>query len=90
MKVELKHSPNPDIPGYWTPPEDSGKSKWIEVASFEEASKVCQDFIERNELGGGNWSGGAIKDNNKLIGYVSYNGRVWPIKKLDKQIHLRV
>ena len=47
------------------------------VKTFKEASEACVKFIDDNELGGGNWSGGLIKKNGKAIANVSYNGRVW-------------
>lgn len=56
-----------------------GKKKIVKVKSFEEASKICRKYIEDNGLGGGNWTGGAIRDDSGAeIGRVSYNGRVWP------------
>jgi hypothetical protein len=58
----------------------------VEVDSFEKASLLCQQFIARNELGGGNWAGGLITDGRKPIAYVSYNGRVWKITK-DAPVH---
>lgn len=80
MKVKLSHSPNPDIRGgYWTDPIDSGRQTWVEVSGFPEASKVCRDYIEKNGLGGGNWTGGQVKDSGAHVARVSYNGRVWGI-----------
>lgn len=79
MRVKLASVGNPDFrqdpnkPVYGCEP-----NKLQPVSSFKQASKVCMKFIKDNELGGGNWSGGEIFDeNNKLIGYVSYNGKVW-------------
>lgn len=78
MKVKLSHASNPDIPGYWEPPIDSGRPRWVSVETFRQASEVCREFIERNGLGGGNWMGGEVRDkDDKPIAYVSYNGRVW-------------
>lgn len=48
------------------------------VASFAEASAAVRNYIEQHQLGGGNWTGGLITDQQgTLIGYVSFNGRVW-------------
>lgn len=79
MTVELAHGRNPDIQGggYWTLPLDSGKAHLVAVKDYSEASKVCMNFIERNGLGGGNWSGGKIRKDGKMIAHVSFNGRVW-------------
>lgn len=79
MKVTLKsvgnpdHNQNPNLPMY-----GAKKNSVVTVKSFKEASEVCSKFIEDNDLGSGNWSGGEILDDNKkIIAHVSYNGRVW-------------
>lgn len=74
MKVQLRAVGNPD---HREPPDIGCPSRWVEVASYEEASKVCRQYILDNDLGGGNWTGGTIKQGDKKIAYVSYNGRVW-------------
>jgi hypothetical protein len=39
---------------------------------------LCVKFISDNNLGSGNWNGGQILDENeKIIAFVSCNGRVW-------------
>jgi hypothetical protein len=88
LLVELKHSPNPDVRGgYWQPPVDSGRARLVPATSTVQASKLCREFIERNELGGGNWSGGKLYEvvagKKKLIGNISYNGRVWDLQGLE-------
>lgn len=51
---------------------------YSECSSFKEASQLCRAYIERHNLGSGNFTGGAIFDENDVqIAYVSYNGRVW-------------
>ena len=60
LTVKLSHRPNPDLfdrGGYWEEPAESGKTQTVPVNSYGEASKVCQDYIRRNSLGGGNWTG---------------------------------
>lgn len=79
MKVKLSSVGNPD---FGQNPNQSlygsENNKTVTVKSIKEASKVCKKFIKDNDLGGGNWDGGQIlDDNNKIIAYVSYNGRVW-------------
>ena len=76
MKVNLRSVNNPDRMDGLTI-----KTKWVEVSSLEEASKVCRDFIEENLLGGGNWAGGTVKVGSKTIAKISYNGRIWPVEK---------
>ena len=75
--VEVGAEPNPDF--------DTGVASWISiplrrvpVTSYTEASVVSRDFINNHALGSGNWTGGTIRDaSGKVIGHVSYNGRVW-------------
>lgn len=78
MNVILRHNTNPDIPGgYWSAPVDDGRPKAVAVASLEEASRACRAYIEANELGGGNWTGGDVIEGDKKVASVSYNGRIW-------------
>ena len=49
----------------------------VPVGSLAEAVKVCQNFTRREELGGGNWTGGSVYDSKgKRVAYISYNGRI--------------
>ena len=49
------------------------------VGTIEEAQKAVRDYIEKHNLGGGNWAGGKVwTEENEYIGYISYNGRFWP------------
>lgn len=88
--VVLKHAPNPDIitGGYWVSPLDELKRVYIKT--FREASEACRKYIERNELGSGNWTGGQIfydiGEHGEPIAHVSYNGRVWDMN--DEEIPL--
>lgn len=48
------------------------------VSSIVEAATACRDFIRDHELGGGNWTGGAVTDTKgALVATISYNGRAW-------------
>lgn len=64
--------------------ETQPKSKPMKypVDDLKTAAKICQKYIEENDLGGGNWVGkaGFVYDkNNKLIAKISYNGRIWDL-----------
>jgi hypothetical protein len=79
MKVTLTSVGNPDFrqdpnkPLYGCDPDSI-----VDVDSFEDASRVCMGFISNGNLGAGNWSGGAIHDDEgNQLAQVSYNGRVW-------------
>lgn len=86
MKIKLAHHSNPDIPGYWSKPLDSGRTKIVPVSSFEHASQVFRQYIERNGLGSGNCLLAPILDDqNTEIAHVSYNGRVWEGSHMSKE-----
>ena len=74
--VNLQSEGNPDFG------EDSNRSisptlKAV-AKTLAECSVVCQKYIAKFNLGGGNWVGGQIYHPDKgLVGHVSYNGRVW-------------
>lgn len=65
---------------------DHGESPYRTVAargfgiaeSIEECQQIVRGYIEENDLGGGNWTGGAVYEDGEQIGYISYNGRYWP------------
>jgi len=79
MKVTLSSVGNPDFrqdPN--SPLLGCDPDEIVEVDTFEEASAVCMGFISNNGLGAGNWSGGAIHDDDgNQLAQVSPNGRVW-------------
>ena len=76
--VHLCNAGNPDFrqdPEKKLPDTACG---WAGVASPEEASALCRQYIEHYDLGGGNWTGGEIRDAlGKPVGRVAYNGRVF-------------
>lgn len=81
MLVTLSHEYNPDLEdkgGYWSDPVDPKEPREVAVNSLQEASKVCRDYIERNQLGSGNWTGGMVSEDGKQVARISYNGRIWP------------
>lgn len=57
-------------------------SEEVTVADFAEASRASRAYIERHDLGGGNWGrvSGYLCDDatGQPAGKVSYNGKVWP------------
>lgn len=65
------HGQNPDhsLPGL--------KSSKVAVTTKQEAAEACRKFIDDNQLGSGNWSGGDVFSEGNLVARVSYNGRVW-------------
>ena len=79
LTVLLSHAANDDISdlgGYWSR-RTRDRKKVVSVKDLAEASAICRDYIERNDLGGGNWTGGLVSKDGKPFATVSYNGRVW-------------
>lgn len=77
--VTLKSVGNPDYGQDPDRPLYGVDNEIAEVDTLPEASRACRAYIEENDLGGGNWSGGEVKDEDgTVVARVSYNGRVWP------------
>jgi SAM-dependent methyltransferase len=76
-EVELAAEPNPDYDRGSHEGTIRIKKHRVRVTSLEEARDKVVQFIQNNDLGSGNWSGGDLYQNGKKVGYVSYNGRVW-------------
>lgn len=76
-QVTLSHEKNPDIAGgYWHEAPREG-SATAAAATLQEAATLCRAYIERNNLGGGNWTGGKVYEGKTQVANISYNGRVW-------------
>ena len=74
MYVELQSVGNSD----YGDAEEKRKNiavKKVYVESIEEAQGVVRQFIDRHDLGGGNWTGGKVFKDGKNIGFIAYNGR---------------
>lgn len=71
--VKLRSVGNPDFDQY----RPISSPKTFEADTLEEISAACRAYIEKWDLGGGNWPGCVIREDGVAIGYVSYNGRVW-------------
>ncbi|MBC8551916.1 MAG: hypothetical protein ISR69_14800 [Gammaproteobacteria bacterium] len=79
MKVELASCGNPDhFQDPNQPMYGCEDNHYITVKTLEEASIVCRNFIERNFLGGGNWIGGKVYENNDCIAQISITGKIMP------------
>lgn len=45
--------------------------------TIEECQVIVRGYIEGNDLGAENWTGGKVYLNGERVGYISYNGRYW-------------
>lgn len=91
IQIKLSHASNPDIDGgYWDEPIDSGKPQFVSVTDTIEATRIARAYIDRNRLGGGNWTGGqlflALGNKRKEFGRVSFNGRAWDLSGKEIKI----
>lgn len=71
--VKLSSVPNSDFNQH----SSLSPSIVVEVNTLEQASITCRQYISQYQLGGGNWDGGQVLENNVEIAHISYNGRVW-------------
>ena len=62
-------NPNRSIPGV--------PKSFVPASTMANAAQICRDYIAKHDLGSGNWAGGDIVENGKIVAKVSYNGRVW-------------
>jgi hypothetical protein len=77
--VILDNRGNPDFGQDPTQRLPGTKMHLRRVNSLNAASLACREYITENYLGGGNWSGGAVRDAaGTEVARVSYNGKVWP------------
>ncbi len=73
--IELKSCGNPDFGQ--NPDEAISPPQTVPFDTIEEAKIVQSDYISEYQLGGGNWCGGNIYKDKRIIAYMSYNGRIW-------------
>ena len=54
------------------------KSKILKRPTVKACQNAVLQYIEKNDLGAGNWTGGKVYDaNDEYVGRISYNGRFW-------------
>lgn len=49
----------------------------ISATNIMELRKSVFVFQGNNDIGGGNWGKATLSKDGKIVGYMSYNGRVW-------------
>lgn len=76
ITVELSSAGNPDRGQDPTRPVYGAENMQMEVSSTEEASRRVLEYIDRYNLGAGNFTGGLVCLDGKPTARISYNGRV--------------
>lgn len=76
LTLRLRTVPNPDFGESRrpAPPKD------VQVRSLREARERCREYIDRHNVGGGNWSrdsGHLFRPDGAPVARVSYNLRCW-------------
>lgn len=61
---------------------DRDQGDWSEdhalsANSLTELVEKVREFQGNNDIGGGNWGEAVVTQDGTLVGYMSYNGRVW-------------
>jgi len=80
LEVELGAEPNPSHSSRSHEGSVKIKTHRVKAKSLSEAQNEVRGFIEENDLGAGNFTGGDLFSHGKKIGRVSYNGRLWNLK----------
>jgi hypothetical protein len=76
-RVRLASVGNPDFGQDPTRQLHGVESKFVNALSIADAAQKCREFIDKNDLGGGNWNGGQVYLGAECVAVISYNGRAW-------------
>ena len=80
LKVEVECFGNID---HGQNPNELIAKKEIKGSTIKEIRKKVADFQSENMIGDGNWGECPLYVHGSLIGYMSFNGRVWDRSDLD-------
>ena len=75
--VILSAHGNPDH--YESPFEKVAPTEVAHCKSIEECQAKVREYIDKHDLGGGNFTGGDVYQYGEVIGRISYNSRYWPL-----------
>lgn len=73
------YNQDPDRP-LWGVPEGEA----LDAPTLEALVEKVREFQDDYDIGGGNWSLCRVFKAEKLIGFMSYNGRVWDRERWGK------
>jgi len=77
FNIKIKVHGNPD---YGQNPNRTERKELTATTIAELRTKVREWQLQAH-CGGGNWGLCSLCKNDKLVGYMSYNGRIWKDKK---------
>ena len=76
MRLKLKAKAYGNI-DHGQDPKELLASTELQADTIGELRAKVQQWQDEEGLGGGNWGECPLYLNNKIVGYMSYNGRVW-------------
>ena len=90
IKTEVCGNPdygqNPNKPPYGV------RVKTIKAKTYAELLDKVREWQSDNDIGGGNWMNPALMRDSEIVGYMSYNGKIWSDQSITPstmQIHKR-
>jgi hypothetical protein len=51
--------------------------KTFTASNLDALRNQIREWLDENDLGGGNWGTAKVFKDKRLYGYMSYNGRIW-------------
>lgn len=73
FEMKLRSVGNPDFGQY----ARLSEPETVKAVTLSEMRALAQAYIDKWNLGGGNWVDPVVKDGKKVIGHFSYNLRFW-------------
>jgi hypothetical protein len=71
---------NPDYGQDPRKPPYGVRVKTIRAKTFDDLLNQVREWQSDNDIGGGNWMNPAVSAHGAVVGYMSYNGKVWADK----------
>jgi len=68
---------NPDFGQDPRKPPYGVRVKKIKAKTYDELKTLVREWMSDNGIGGGNWQDPPLLVNGEVVGYMSFNGKVW-------------
>jgi hypothetical protein len=83
---------NPDFGQDPRKPPYGVRVKTIKAKTYDLLLDQVREWQSDNDIGGGNWMNPALMRDSEIVGYMSYNGKIWSDQSITPstmQIHIR-
>ena len=77
FEIKTEVCGNPDYGQNPRKPPYGVRIKTIKANTFDDLLDQVRAWISDNDIGGGNWMNPALSIHGAVVGYMSYNGKVW-------------